>query len=178
MAEDKKEPWVNYMALTTVILAVCATLSTFKGGGFSTKSVISQAKASDQWAYYQAKAIKGNLYQVQKEQIELQLSTLPSNTSEDTREKLQHKADDYAKKVEKYDGEKKEIEKTARDFEDQRDDAQKHGAPFGKAVIFLQVAILISSIAGLLKKKQLWFAALPVGGVGMLFFVDGFYLFM
>ena len=35
MAEEKKEPWLNYLALTTVIFAVCATLSTFKGGGFS-----------------------------------------------------------------------------------------------------------------------------------------------
>jgi hypothetical protein len=28
MAEEKKEKWLNYLALTTVILAVCATLST------------------------------------------------------------------------------------------------------------------------------------------------------
>ena len=32
MAEEQKEPWVNRMALATVVLAVCATLSTFKGG--------------------------------------------------------------------------------------------------------------------------------------------------
>ena len=38
MADDKKEPWLNLVALTTVIFAVCATLSTFKGGGFSTRS--------------------------------------------------------------------------------------------------------------------------------------------
>ena len=41
MAEEKKDPWLSYLALTTVIFAVCATLSTFKGGGYSTKSVIS-----------------------------------------------------------------------------------------------------------------------------------------
>ena len=28
--EDKKDPWLNYLALTTVIFAVCATLSTFR----------------------------------------------------------------------------------------------------------------------------------------------------
>jgi hypothetical protein len=31
MADEKKEPWLNYLALTTVIIAVCATLSTFRG---------------------------------------------------------------------------------------------------------------------------------------------------
>ena len=52
MAEEKKEGWLNLLALTTVILAVCATLATFKGGGHSTKAVLSQSQASDQWAYY------------------------------------------------------------------------------------------------------------------------------
>jgi len=65
MRDEKKEVWLNYLALTTVIFAVCATLSTFKGGGFSTRSVISQAKASDEWAYFQAKGIKSYIYQVQ-----------------------------------------------------------------------------------------------------------------
>ena len=50
MAEEKKEQWLNYLALTTVIFAVCATLATFKGGGFSTKSIMSQSQASDEWA--------------------------------------------------------------------------------------------------------------------------------
>jgi len=65
MAEEKKEPWLNYLALTTVILAVCATLATFKGGGYSTRSVMSQTRASDQWAFYQAKSIKGYIYEMQ-----------------------------------------------------------------------------------------------------------------
>lgn len=32
MVEEQKEHWLNQMALATVILAVCATLSTFRGG--------------------------------------------------------------------------------------------------------------------------------------------------
>ncbi len=75
MAEEKKEPWLNYLALTTVIFAVCATLSTLKGGGFSTRSVMSQSQASDQWAYYQSKSIKGYLYDLQKEKFEMDLKT-------------------------------------------------------------------------------------------------------
>ena len=67
--EDKKDPWLNYLALTTVIFAVCATLSTFKGGGYSTRSVISQAQASDQWAYYQAKSGKQNLSELALEMV-------------------------------------------------------------------------------------------------------------
>ncbi|MEI6088566.1 MAG: DUF4337 domain-containing protein, partial [Bacteroidota bacterium] len=31
MAEEKKEKWLNYLSLTTILIAVCAPLSTFKG---------------------------------------------------------------------------------------------------------------------------------------------------
>lgn len=62
MVDDKTAPWLNLLALTTVILDVCATLATFKGGGHSTRMVLSQSQASDQWAYYQAKGIKGIAY--------------------------------------------------------------------------------------------------------------------
>jgi len=58
MAEEPKEKWLNYLAFNNSILAVCATLSTFKGAGYSTRSVLSQTLASDQWAYYQSKSIK------------------------------------------------------------------------------------------------------------------------
>ena len=71
MPEEPKEKWLNYLALTTVILAVCATLSTFKGAAFSTRSVLSKTQAANQWAYYQAKSIKGYLYEMQKEALEL-----------------------------------------------------------------------------------------------------------
>jgi len=49
MAEEKKEPWLNYLELTTVIFAVCATLSIFKGGGYSTRSVLNQSHAACLW---------------------------------------------------------------------------------------------------------------------------------
>ncbi len=47
MEEVKKERWLTYMAITTILIAVAATLSTFKGGGFSTRSLLNQTKASD-----------------------------------------------------------------------------------------------------------------------------------
>jgi len=178
MAEEKKEAWLNYLALTTVIFAVCATLSTFKGGGFSTRSVMSQSQASDQWAYYQAKSIKAYMYQMQKENLELKLKDLPRGTAKDTLNTYQEKIADYAKKIEKYEQEKTEIQDKAKQLEGVRDEAQKHSKAFGMAIIFLQISILLSSIAGLLKKKPVWYAGLATGVVGLLFFVDGFLLIL
>jgi hypothetical protein len=176
MAEEKKEPWLNYLALTTVILAVCATLSTFKGGGYSTRGVISQAQASDEWAFFQAKSVKANLYEVQRDKLELELANLPADAPEATRQHYQGLLADYNKRVVRYGEERSQIQQKARTLEKQRDEAQRHGQPFGFAVIFLQVAILISSIAGLLKRKAIWLAALPVGLIGLTSFANGFFL--
>lgn len=176
MAEDKKEPWLNYLALSTVIFAVCATLSTFKGGGYSTRSVLSQAQASDQWAFFQAKSIKENLYQLQIEKVKLE-ATLDANAPAAKVAAYKEAISGYEKKVDKYDKEKGEIQQKASDLEKQRDEAKKHGEPFGLAVILLQISILISSISALLKRKLLWYLALPVGLLGIVFFADGFLLF-
>jgi len=175
--EDTKEPWMNYLALTTVIFAVCATLATFKGGGYSTKSVISQAQASDQWAFYQAKAVKSYLYELQKEKLELELATLDKKLNPEVKDRYTQAISHAQESVDKYEKEKNTIQSAAKDLEHQRDMAQLHSHPFGIAVIFLQVAILICSIAGLFKRKILWQVAMPLGLLGVVYFFNGFFLF-
>jgi len=178
MSEEKKEKWLNYLALTTVIFAVCATLSTFKGGGHSTKSVLSQSQASDQWAYFQSKSIKGYLYELQKEKFELDLKAADPRTRKILGEDYEKRIDAYSKKIKKYEEEKAKIEKDAKALEAQRDEAQKYSKAFGMAVIFLQIAILLSSIAALLKKKLVWIAGLVTGVLGLVYFANGFLRFM
>ncbi|MBA5689993.1 DUF4337 domain-containing protein [Rugamonas apoptosis] len=172
MAEDVKEPWLNRMALSTVVLAVCATLSTFKGGGYSTQSVINQALASDQWAFYQAKSTKQHLYQLQAEQLKLQAMALPKDNPASTA--YAKKEAEYRADIGRYAEEKQEIQNRAHELEQQRDAAKQHGKPFGIAVIFLQVSILLNSIAGLMKARRIWWASIPVGLAGLACFADGF----
>lgn len=178
MTEEKKETWTTYLAITTVIFAVCATLSTFKGGGFSTKSLMSQAKESDQWAFFQAKSTKSYLFELQKERMELDMQVLPK-TKEGiaAAAKFQDKIDKYETKIKQYNKDKEEITNTAKGFENEISGFRQHSSAFGVAVIFLQVAILLSSIAALMKRRPIWFLSLAVGVVGIFYFVDGFLLF-
>ncbi len=176
MADDKKEPWLNYLALTTVIFAVCATLSTFKGGAYSTRSVLSQTHAANHWAFYQAKSIKGYLYEIQKEVLELDLQEKAAKLQPELLAARKDKLDSYGRRIAKYESEKAEIQKEARKFETVRDDAQRHSRIFGVAVIFLQIAILLSSIAALLKQKIVWYAGSLIGTVGIVYFANGFFL--
>ena len=85
---------------------------------------------------------------------------------------------DYKKKVERYELEKTDIQEKAKQLEGVRDEAQKHSQAFGVAVIYLQIAILLSSIAGLLKKKLVWYGGIAAGLVGIVYFTNGFLLFL
>ena len=179
MAEEKKETWTTYLAITTVVFAVCATLSTFKGGGFSTKSLMNQTMASDQWAFFQAKSTKGYLFELQKERMELDKSLLPkTKEGVEAAAKFQDRIDKYDAKIKLYEKEKEEIKKTADNYLSEIASFKQHSSLFGMAVIFLQVAILLSSIAALMKRRPIWFLSLAVGIVGIFYFIDGFLLFI
>ncbi len=176
MADEKKEPWLNWLALTTVILAVCATLSTFKGGSYSTRSVLSQTKAANQWAYYQAKSITGYLFELQKEELELGQQSAGGRQTSTVQAQVEKRLAGYREKIARYEKEKAEIQAEAKRFEAVRDDATTHSQTFGMAVIYLQVAILLSSVAALLRKKPLWLLGLASGSIGLWYFANGFFL--
>jgi hypothetical protein len=175
MAGEKKESWLNYLALTTVVFAVCATLSTLKGGGYSSRSMMSQSQASDQWSFYQAKSIKAYLYDLQKEKLELDAKALKNGP---LKAEFGRRIESYDRKVTKYEDEKAEIKKKAEELEARRDEAAKHSGAFGMAAMFLQIAILLSSIAALMKQRYFWFLGIGAGCAGLFYFLNGFLLFL
>ena len=177
MTDDKKEPWLNYLALTTIIFAVAATLSTFKGGGYSTRSMLSQEQASNKWSYYQSKSLKLYLYETQKDVLDLDTKSM-KNADASVLEAYRNKISVYEQSIKRYDKEKADIKKDAEHLESLRDEAQKHSQAFGMAVIFLQISILISSIAALIKRRYLWLIGIGVGAVGLIYFINGFLLFI
>jgi len=173
---EKKETWTNYLAITTVLIAVCATLSTFKGGGYSTRSLLNQTLAANQWSYFQSKSIKSYLFEVEKNNLEFQKGILQSPDPV-VLEKYEKAIDKLEKNIARYDTEKAEIKKTAEAHELERDNCKHHASTFGIAVIFLQVSILLSSISALTKRKYIWFISIGVGAAGVFYFANGFLLF-
>jgi hypothetical protein len=176
--QEKREKWINYLALTTVLLAVCATLSSFELEHFSVESVLKQAMASDQWAFYQSKSVKGYLYELQKEKLELDLKANERSFSGALVDEYQQKAKWYQAQGKRYEEEKADIMKEAKHLEKERDDCQEKRELYGKAIVFLQMGILLCSIAALMRKKPIWFIAMVVGAAGIIYFGRGFITLM
>src|ERR1019366_5997468 len=67
-AEELRESesrWILFVAISTALMAVLAALSSLFAGHHSNEALIQQIKASDQWAYYQAKSIKAEIRKIQ-----------------------------------------------------------------------------------------------------------------
>lgn len=177
MSEQKKEVWITFVALSTAAMAVLAAITTLYVGKYSSRTVLTQAQESDQWAFYQAKSIKSHTYELQKQMMDLQYLTLKGKLTRELSEKFEKTLSGYEENLKRYEKEKKEIKDKAEQLGKEKQAAQLHGANFGFALIFLQIAIMLSSISAISKKKPLWYLGLATSGVGVFFFFDGFYLF-
>lgn len=172
-----KARWLNYLAIYTIALVICTAFSSLKGKGFTDLGLLTQEKVTTQWAYYQAKAIKSYIYQMQYDRVIISLEALPTNTPATHRELYLAKIAEYEKNIKRYDLEKKYIQREAQQLEKKRDEALERSYPFNTAVVFLQVAIVCAIIAALLDRRVVWYISLPVGLIGLLYFLNGFFLF-
>src|ERR1700730_9172136 len=57
-AEKAKEPFDRNVAVTMAIIAAALAIVSVLGHIFANEELLHQQKASDQWAYYQAKSIR------------------------------------------------------------------------------------------------------------------------
>lgn len=82
----------------------------------------------------------------------------------------------YLKEAERYDKERKDISARADELAAQRKITQERGGRFTRALIALQIAIVLSSVSGVTKKRWLWLLSLVVGVFGIGLFGYSYFL--
>lgn len=171
--KERREAWTKYVSLSVVIIAVIAAIAAQWGGKYSSRvltqlndATFNQTQASDQWAFYQAKSIKLNAYEIGQRQLARSGTAAAPETV-----KL---IADYKEKIAAYRKEQEDIKAKALEFEAQRDTARQNatvasgkGGRMGLAISFFSVAVALASICLVTKKKPLWFAALILAGVAL-----------
>jgi hypothetical protein len=140
------------VALSAALLAVLAAASALYAGHFANEAMIEQIKASDNWAFFQAKSIKSSVLQSKMELLQ-SLGRSPSASD-------QEKIDDYAK-------EQKDISKKAKDLEAESHHHLRQHQVLARVVTLLQISIALSAIAVLTRKKPLWYLSLVGGAAGL-----------
>jgi len=174
--KDAKEKWMGWLALSTAIMAVLAALTTLYMGKFSSRAIMAQGQESDQWAYYQAKSIKLHAFELSKRSLELQYRS-QRNLAPEVAGDYEKLLLTYGDEIKRYDSEKQDIKKKAEDLASTKLKAQEMGGDFGYALIFLQIALMLSSLASLTKRHYLWHLALACNIGWLFFFLDAWLLF-
>ncbi len=174
--EAKDTAWIRYISLTTAFLAVIAAVSALQAGKLANESLISknesilaQAKASDQWNYYQSAGIKSNSA---KHTVAI-LMALPGHAP--------NAGAVWEKEAAHYDDRKQKAMDDAKEFEKKRDEQAgeaevllKHHEIFALCVTCTQVAIALSAIAALTKRRAVWYVSMLAGVVGLVLFLNGY----
>src|SRR5512143_779542 len=62
LREKSKNTFSKRVALVTAIYAVMLAITSLGGNNATKEMMLSQQQASDQWAFYQAKALREHLY--------------------------------------------------------------------------------------------------------------------
>jgi hypothetical protein len=153
-AEHGGAPWISWVALSTAILAVLAAITGLLSGKHANEAMMDQIRASDQWAYYQAKSIKASV-------LDAKMTLTETATEKDKQKAAQ------------YQEEQAEIKREAEEKEaGASSNFHKHEI-FARGVTMFQIAIAIAAISALTKRRAFWFVSLVFGLVGLVFLIQG-----
>jgi Domain of unknown function (DUF4337) len=141
------------MAIIAAFLAVVAVFAQMN----VTSELLNQQKATDQWAYYQAKSLR-------RYQSEVARDTL-SGVGGPQAASL---ADKYSANFERYDKESKDVQDKATEFERASELAGHRALHLHMGEIFLELAIVFSSLAILARRSFFWYTGIASGLAGVL----------
>ena len=154
-AEKAREPFDRVVGATMATVAVVLALVSVLGQMKTTEELLAQQKASDQWAYYQAKSIR----RYQSEFAGDVLRVLPGPAAAAAGKK-------YDANVERYKSDGEEIQRKARELEEESKAEGHRALGLHFAEIFLEVAIVFCSLPLLTRRRYFWLAGVVLTVVG------------
>jgi hypothetical protein len=156
------------VSLTLSILAVLVAGVTLLGHRTHTEELLLQARATDQWAFYQAKNIRRHNYEMFSDLLSVVKGENPGQVAA-LREK-------YKTELERYGKEKEEIQTEAKALEKERDVQRSKADRFDAGEGLLEIALIISSITLLTTRRIFWQVGLLVALAGIVVAATAFWL--
>ena len=182
------EKFRNTAALIIAIMAMLLAVGSLGGGNATDDMIHGNIKASDTWAFYQAKNVRQTQYRLAADRLELELAD-PS-LSAAARAAAEAQLARYRETIARYDNEpdpdapgdslrgegKKQLSAQARSYEALRERASEQDGNFDYSEVFLQLAIVLGSVAILASSRWVLTMSVALGAVGALLMINGYLL--
>lgn len=162
---------LRWISLSTAVLAALAAVASLRAGAsvneallLKTEATQLQAEASDVWAFYQAKGIKGAIARADADAWSAAGRTPPA---------------EMAASAARYGIEQDSLRAVAVAKENERDVRNRKADllleqhhRFAYAVAFFQIAIALGAVAALTRVRLVWLGSLALGAAGLALFVS------
>lgn len=146
------------VSLTMAVVAVLVATVSLLGHRSHTEEIILQNKVTDTWAFYQAKKLRGN----NLEALNSLLGAL-----EGKNEKAEQVSKGFESNIEKYKGDEEEIKKEAQVLESELRHETQRANRFDLAEVFLEIALIVTSITLLTGRKLYWMLGMVFAATGI-----------
>jgi hypothetical protein len=179
------ESFRNRAALMIAIMAAILAVGGLGGGNATDDMIGNNIKASDTWAFYQAKNVRQTMYRIEAEKLKTSLAA--GLVAPAGRPSAEARLKDYEATVARYDSEpdpndpsrgegKKELSATAKGYEAAFEQAARRDDNFDFAEVLLQLALVLGSVAILAVNRWILITSAALGTLGALLTLNGFFL--
>lgn len=176
-AKHDRDQWIGvYIALLAVILALCSM-----GGSNATKeATLKHIEAANTWAFFQAKNIRRQVIRLEIDEFETMRDGTPGMTPE-AKAALDAKITGYREQEKQLTSDDKgegldELFQKGKALEADRDVAMHRDPYFDYATAFLQIAIVLASVAIISGGATPLVASVIIGIAGALLTINGYTL--
>jgi hypothetical protein len=164
--EAHHDPSLAPVTITMAILAVLVAVVSLLGHRAHTEELLFQNRASDQWAYYQARSIRRHSYE-----LFLDLMSVSDVKQSPDTEKIREK---YKHEVERYGDQQRDTASEARALEGEVRHEQRKANWFDLGEVLLEAALVISSITLITRNRFYWSLGLVLAAGGLVVAAGGF----
>lgn len=165
-AEENKS--LAPVSFTMAIIAVLVATVSLLGHRAHTEEVLLQNKATDEWAYYQAKNLRRN----NLESLDAMLGALEGKDAEKAEAVQKH----FEADIERYGEEQKEIKAKAEELESELQLVTRRANRFDLGEVFTEIALVVTSITLLTRKNLFWMIGMMFAAFGIVIALNAFLL--
>jgi hypothetical protein len=164
VASEARTSEAKRIGLTMAVVAVLLAVSTMLGHRMHTESVLLQTRATDQWAFYQAKNIRAHMYEADS-QMAAVLGPQGAKLAED-----------FKSRGEKQRTDAESIRVAAEKLEAETEASERKATHYNLAEIFFEIGIVLCSISLLSGSRLYWRLSFLSTAVGILIAARGAWL--
>ncbi len=171
--------WNRGVGIYIAVLAVLLSIASMGGGNAAKDAAKANLDATNNWAFFQAKNLRRQHYIMAKDELELKLLEQPGMSPE-LRSAIDKKLAEYDGLIARHTSDKErnegldELWERGKKLEAIRDAALKRDPYFDYGQAFLQIAIVLASVAIITGGASAVILSAALGVLGALFTLNGF----